>query len=375
MKITDLIKVPTLEDVKASCFSYCKAMGLPIFSWSPFSLPRAIVEFESQQSLECQTAIANIAKMGVLLHAEKEYLDLHAESNYQLFRNPAIQSERTIAVSNSLGTVRTWATGAFVITSKTDNKITYRNVSAIELPANGQVSVVVKNDIAGEDLTPGYSLVLSSTFPGVSIAPTSEFVLLGAAEESDDRLRRRCQLQWAKLSPAGSRASYEAWAMEIPEVTRFGCRENKNVSGSSISDMDVEIYVANNAGFMSPLGLANVQDIIELHRPLGIRCSVMKPTARNVRLAGAVKCKRGFAISVQGAAQKALNNYFSNLQLGETIYYSKIIGIVESIPGVIQAALLDADTGAYLTSNGKISMPPSQIAILKTGIRFDEASS
>lgn len=370
----DLIKPTTWQALVKSCLGVLKSFSLPTYAWQETSFPRGVVETEARHLADLSTTIANVAKGGNVIDAEKDWLTAHAWSQFHEERAPAVRSEREVILYNALGTMRTWGVGQLVVTSKT-SRVVYRNVgAAVTLPAAsgntaGRVTVTVTADVAGSDNTTGASLVLGTPMPGVTLTVPEAFTVIGAPEESDYSLRSRCILKWSALSTTSPSESYEYWGRKShPEINRIGVIEHL---GAVAPDPDVTVIAASATGVPSSPALEAFFAAIELHRPCGVRVAATYASPYTIPLRGTVYITPGSGDTVKSDVDTLLRAFFEELPLGKDVLHVSIIRLVQAIPGVKKAALQD-ETGAPLTTEGQWDVPDNAVPTLARLFEFQE---
>lgn len=144
----------------------------------------------------------------------------------------------------------------------------------------GVATVDVTALAAGAEGNTSVGTVLSLVQPvdGVSSASTvaSGGIAQGADEEGDDALRARI-LSRIRLPPmGGSAADYEAWALEVPGVTRAWVYPIEGGPGTVV----VRFVRDNDVSFIPDAGeVTSVQAYIDARRPLTAQLTVAAPTA------------------------------------------------------------------------------------------------
>lgn len=380
IRYSDIISPPTVAAIKTGFVRLLSAAGFPVASWADTSLPKITLEFESQQAADCHATVAGIGKIAVLTEETKgTSLDLHGQ-NYQEDRNPAVASERSITLINSLGSMRSWATGTLVITS-TSTKAVYRNVAQITLPAAssspGSAAATFRNDMAGVDGTPAASLVIGTPAPGVTISASYDFLVLGANEESDADFAKRLRLKWPSLANSGPAGAYESWALDshkaagiTKEVTRVNVVSNTAASGANINYPDVIVYVSSASGNISTQAVTAARAAIEARHPLGIRVHTTYATRRTIAIGGVVYVSPSFRESAELAIRKALDDMFGALPIGGTVHHSEVIGQIQRVAGVGYAEVKDMSTGAFLNAGGKWELATNQVPVVVNSISY-----
>lgn len=153
--------------------------------------------------------------------AEKEYLDRWA-SIWNITRRAATFAAGQFTATGENGsdiTVGELVTG--------NNGLEYEVTETVEIAA-GEALVSVTCRTAGEagNLEEGETLTFSTPIAGVSPAGTvtEDGITNGIDAESDESLRQRILDRIKNPPHGGSKTDYEAWAKEVPGITRAWCK-------------------------------------------------------------------------------------------------------------------------------------------------------
>lgn len=142
-------------------------------------------------------------------------------------------------------------------------------------------SATVTALIAGEsgNVDSGDTLTLVSPLSGVKSSATTLGISGGADIESDEDLRSRLLARVRETPHAGTKADYEAWALEVSGVTRaWACP-------LELGDGTVVVrFVCDDLEDIVPTGemIQHVQEYIDALRPVTARVSVLPPTISRV---------------------------------------------------------------------------------------------
>lgn len=149
--------------------------------------------------------------------ADAEELDRHGTAR-KLFRKGETAAGGKIVVSASAGTVvpvgaeLRHSSGVFY---KATEDVTVLDASAL-VPVIAQTAGIVGNRVANDALQ-----FVSPIVGAKSLALVGPDGLGGGADpESDDAFRKRIEARWQQPPQGGADYDYEAWALEVPGVTR-----------------------------------------------------------------------------------------------------------------------------------------------------------
>ena len=219
--------------------------------------------------------------------------------------------------------------------------------------------------------------------------------VVGADEENDASLRRRCVLRWSELSTGSTPQAYVAWAMGVKGVSSAWV-DDRSPRGEGT--VDVYVTCATAASGFAPATaetLLAVQKELDSRRPCCVDVLAKAPAARHFSFSLQIT-PRALASSaeIDTAVRSRLRAWFGNgtaahygvpeLVLGSDIVLSRLLAIVVDTPGVYSAALRSVSSGGLLVSTrDDISIDASEIALLDADdpaqgkglqITFSEAS-
>jgi uncharacterized phage protein gp47/JayE len=124
------------------------------------------------------------------------------------------------------------------------------------------VSMTINPDLTGltgafGNTAIGVAMTLSKSIDGVQAGGVVSVPLTGGADiESDDTFRSRMLFAYQNAPQGGSKTDYEAWAKNVPGVTRAWCSPNSYGAGTVIVYVMFDVSNAANNGF--PQGLNGV---------------------------------------------------------------------------------------------------------------------
>jgi hypothetical protein len=181
---------------------------MPVDAWQPGSTPLTLIEIESQSSEDLEQLISKLASGGLVDYAEGDWLDIIAESFYDLQR---IQPKftRGTATLTALATSgpHTIAVGDLWALSTSGKRFT--NITGGTLFAGGTLALEWQAESPGSawNVASGTITALSTPIPGVSISnaggtPTAWITQFGDDKELDPNLRARFKGRWSELGIA-----------------------------------------------------------------------------------------------------------------------------------------------------------------------------
>lgn len=211
--------------------------------------------------------------------------------------------------------------------------VEYETVAAGAIDFSGTADVSVRAVLAGEDgnADEGTVLTLVSPIAGIQSATTvqSGGLVGGTDEESDDDLRVRILLRIQNPPQGGAHTDYEAWALEVPAVTRaFTVEANRG-----IGTVDVTFLTDEETGGPIPTAakVTQVQDYIDPLRPVTADVLVVAPTLLNLDPEITI-------VPDTQAVRDAVEANLEDLLLefaepGVTLPLSKIVEAISTAPG------------------------------------------
>lgn len=359
LPLTDLLAGSTTDETLATLVALAAVAGFPAYSWQSGTVPRTFFELESISYADLTQVIAAIASGGFVDYAEGPWLTLRAAQGYSVQRNPAVTTQGVIQLEDTggIGPYDITDVGQIVIES---GGVRYRVTSTADytlpltLPLSGTVDVAFEAETPGAaaNLPDGAEFTLVTSLPGVTATqvtpPGGTWISQqGTDEESDAALRLRCKARWGELGYGATEAAYRYWASTASaEVTRVGVAE-------ATGDGTVAVYVAGNAGNVSPAALAAVQAYLDERRPQCVVPTASDAVVVQYILDGFAKVVPAQAAAAKAAALSALSAFFSTIPIGGVVYRAQV-----------ERVILDAHPGIYnvvLYNNPDVPMPDNGI--------------
>ncbi|KYG11404.1 hypothetical protein BE21_57480 [Sorangium cellulosum] len=270
--LSDLTDEGVLDDLK----EIAKALGLTTTAWQSGEPALGLAAIFSRQIARIwNTYIVKALRAGFLDYATGDWLTLTALAVYGVRRRGKTFASLPVTLENRAGGL--WVIQAGDIRLRNANGKTFRNVTEDTLAAWGgtgdypEVTLTFEADEAGSasDTPIGAIVTTPVTAPEGVFALANDVAGYGQEEESDERLRERCRLSSAALSPGGPLAAYHFVALttrrpdeDDDEPDRLLATEegdtfvgvtrvrvlDKNVSGSGVAPGNVVVYLASDSG-------------------------------------------------------------------------------------------------------------------------------
>lgn len=362
---TDLVALPTEEEVSTDIFAVLTAAGFPVTTWQSGSIGRGLVEVQKKVLYSVIRSAADIGASGFLSMAYGDWLTILAQDHFDEERKPATATVGSIVMRNESGSVYTKAAGVIVLTAQ-QGAMAYRNTSAVSIANGASASVQFQAETSGAayNLT-GSSLFLSTPTSGVALQTDSTqnwITTAGSDTEDDEQLRARCRSKWGSLVSTGSADAYRYAALSATsEINRV---MSVQASGAwTPGDTMVTVIVASPAGGATPAGLALVDAAVQKIRPLGVKVETVSATPVGVKFYGQVTCESaGSANYSPEAISSRLSTLLSTWPIGTSLSDSHVLSTIVG-DGV---GLVDADISVLgLTAMRKLTSG-SQIGVLSS---------
>lgn len=137
-----------------------------------------------------------------------------------------------------------------------DDSTPYVTTADATVDATGQLTVPFIATVAGAITNCGYGtgMAIDPPFPGITSGGivNAPGATGGTDQETTDALRTRMLAKYANPPQGGSAADFEAWAMEVPGVTRAWTQPNGNGPGTVIVRFMMDDVYPATGGF--PVG-------------------------------------------------------------------------------------------------------------------------
>lgn len=343
--LSDLIIPLTQSSLTTTQLNLLALAGFPVTSWQTGSVPLSLIQADTQTLASLSQTIANVAAGGLLATSPSlaptggtsPWTDLIAQSHYNLLRKQPVATQGLFLLSdpNSAGP---FTISAFQLFAQSVNGLQFQNSASGTLPKGGTLSLVFQATTPGSayNLANNTALTLLTPLPGVTVSNpdpgngTGTWITVqGADAESEPSLVSRCQARWPGLGGGANIPVYQAWALAAsPTVTRAQVLENTPSGGQ------VTIYCAGTSGASPSADVTTVNAYIQPLRPLCVTVNVLAATNNPFTVSGTVNVKAASKTSAQATWATNLAAYSAGLPIGATVYNSKIVDLIQSIPGV-----------------------------------------
>lgn len=369
LSLSDLVRVPTKDEVAQTTLNLLASFGFPVTSWQSGGAGRALVDLTASLFTNLPVSVQQIAQSAFLETSEKDWLTLVASEWYDVDRLPNALTIGQLKLTNSTGTPITKQAEELIARASTG--ALYRNTSAVIVPANGYLHAEFSA------VAPGYSYNVPATtitelatpVPGLSVSSpavgtTGTWITsLGADVESDESLRLRCRGRWAELSFGPPILAYEKWAREASnQVTKV-------TVGTPGYEGIVRIRLAGPLGAVESSVVDAVSDYIngvtdgKQRRALNATLDIQSAVGLTVPVSGVVTVRAKSKSKAEAQIVSNLVALFRDLPIGGEVVRHEIVEQIMGGEGVKDVSLT--------TPALNIGLSPSQVAVLSYGLIFN----
>lgn len=215
--------------------------------------------------------------------AEAEYLERHT-AIWGITRKPASKAAGQLEATGVTGSVIPAGTEW----ERADGARFATDAEATITEGAASLSITASAAGADGDTVEGSQLTLVGYVPGLDqVAEVAESGLSGGAdEEADDSLRQRLLTRIQEPPHGGAQTDYEAWALEVPGVTRAYVYPNR--TGAGTVGVTVLTDDADGGPIPSSTVIETVREYIDERRPVTADVTVFacsaSPVAFDIRL-------------------------------------------------------------------------------------------
>lgn len=176
----------------------------------------------------------------------------------------------------------------------------------------------------------------------------------GTNNESDEDFRKRILDSYNDLSNGTNFGFYRDIARQFPTVHSVGIVPNERGAGT------INIYAAAKGGRLTEEVLTQVRDEILSRREINVDIQVLHVKLSDYTLYVQVVCEEGYSFDIiKGDIEFYLKEYFKNLEVGQSVYFSDIGEVIMHTPGVKRYEINRGYTSNYIAEK-------SHLAQLKT---------
>jgi hypothetical protein len=328
--LSDLIPIPTKDEVLTKFVGLLRLAGFPTASWQTTSFMRHTVEEESTLLADVVTTLQKLGKAGFIKLAaevDDDWVDLGAENFFNETRKPAVFTQGSAKLTDAAASgPHTINVGTFWI-ANADKSLRYYNTTGGTLNLGSTLTLTFAAETAGTDWNVGNDALteILTPLPGVTVTNPAQdtgtwITQQGADEESSAALALRCLDKWSLAGAGCDDAAYRYRGLSAAsEITR--CYPYSPGAGA------VRVIVAGDAGPVSSTALAAADTIIQLKRPLGVPdVQVLNATPYVQSVSGVLYLTAGVnPAATLSAAQASVNAFTRALNIGSKVSREKLI--------------------------------------------------
>lgn len=374
--LEDLITTQTEDEQLEFGLTQLAGEGFPVTSWDDLGVGLALAKMFARGTSDTSALVATLAKGGLLDLAESGWLDLLAESAYQLTRKAATHAQIKVRVR------RTKATGPDTIAlndlwiARTIGSTTqrYNNTTAGTLGATigNTLDLVFTAEFTGSAYNIvglAETLTLTTALAGVSIAlqetsggSGTALVVSAIDEETDSALRARCKARWGTIGLLKTVDAYKYLALNVTDdngepvatgVTRV-LVDATNPRGAGTTD----VYLAGDSGAVGASDLATVNAFLQARAGVCESLQVLSATTDTIAITATIECAASKTDAAAATIAALLQAYAAGLDVGDgagagRVRTAQIIELLMAPDGVTNAVLA-APVADYTPAKGHV---------------------
>ena len=377
--LADLFAPRTADAITAEQLAALAAALFPVDSWASGSPARSLVRADATALARVEATVAEIARGAYGATATDEWLDLFAQSRFDLTRIAATYAtgEVVLTVASGAGPFAVAAGGLLV----SDGALRWRSTNAVtvNISSASPTTFTVRAELAGvggNAANNTIARILSPALPGVTcnnpvVGATSTWLTASAIDrEGDAAYLARCLARWATLGSGFTRDAVAYWcrsAETSPGVNAGATRVSFAAPGA---DGTYTVYVAGASGVLAGPAVAAVQAELDLRKPITDTPTVTAATSSTITCTGTVRFKSAATTAEQAAVLAAIRAFVNALDMpddGETVTVD-IAGIHAAIYGAAPGRIADVDLSS---PSGDTNVSLGSVAVADTtGVSF-----
>lgn len=351
--LAELLVPLSTADVRTTLLGLLETVGFPTSSWKATSVPILLIDATSELVADLSLKVSLLARGGFSELAQDEWLTLRSRSQYEHEREAATATIGTLTLTDGGGGPYVIAAGSLVAVSTTG--LRYRNSTGGTLLLNDTLDLEFTSVAVGEayNVAGGTITELETPLAGVTIAAAADWITTAGSDgESDARLRARNAAKWATLATGSPAAAWIAWILDgVPGVSKVAVRDD-----NPLGDMTVQIVLATASGPASAADVAAAQVIIDAREPIGSQIEAIAASPLAITVTGTVYVRAAQRSSAEAAVVAAFADLTEELDMGETVYTSKLIDVIHTSSGGVRNVVLTAPAA-------DVTLLPTEIAV------------
>ncbi len=368
MTIDQLVTPLTADEAFAELLVIAAEEGLSTTSWQSGQPIHTFLRVISEKFADITVVLAEIAKGGYgdLLPSDS-WADLWSVSRFNVTRTEAEAATGQLTLTNTSATEYTKAIGEVIFGHATTGK-TYRNVSAIVIPASGTLEEVdIAADEVGTDSNAATGAVTVMVVSLTGVACTNPEPVLGSDDETTPALVTRARTKLSALSPNGPKEAYH-YIATTPEFSDVGTAITRTRVDADDATGEVTVYLATANGAAEAGDVVIVQAAFDEWAEPWCTTSTAAAASEVTQAVTYRVWVRGSSLTstqIAAAVDDALADFFAGLEVGGTVIapasgklYVEALrqAIGQATPGIQQVTItVPADD---------LAMDPEDVAVL-----------
>lgn len=365
LTLSQVLSVATIAQWEAQLLSYASGLGLTATAWQPGGIARTIFAVFARALNSEDQVTYDIAAGGFLDTASAitpeggpGWLDLVAQYNFAVTREPATQGSSTVTITNTGAPIGPLPVGTYHLQASSGN--TYRNSTAITL-ATGATTMPVLCDQFGETDGAGTAMTPITTYSGVSSSALLT-AAVGSDAETNANLIARCKLKLAALAPKlGGQSSYKYFVLTTTEPgypALSGAITRVRVTSDAPTGL-VRVYLATSSGTPAGGDVTLMQTYLDaVAVPDGETMTVFGASPVAVTVAMDVWCPAAYSTQVVTDVGNALAGFFAQLPIGGEITEASFSGVsFNALEDYVARAVPYLRTQTTTLNGGTVSIP------------------
>lgn len=379
LTLQDIITPTEADEIEAEVLSLCATGGLTTSAWQPGSVVRTMIAILSEVISRKSLVEVEIAKGGLGDLASPTWAKLWAERIYNVIFVPAASATGYLVLTNATATPHTLQPGDLIVAHAVTGK-TYRNQDVIEVPASGSTdpAFAIMADEVGTASNAEPGAITRVVAPGslIGVTATNPGAVLGADEETTEKLVERTRLKLGSFSPLGPKKAYDFVARtpldQFPAVdgtllAPTSTPITRTRTTLNLATGDVETYLATAGGAPTGPDVDLVQAGFERWaEPWGTTSVALAASDLNVPVSYEVWVRTSLSeAQVASLASAALAAYFASVDVGGVVIPPDTGAIyVEAIENVIHMSIPGAKRVRVTAPAADVAVSPFQVPVL-----------
>lgn len=377
--LAELFTPRTADAITAEQLAALAAALFPVDSWASGGAARSLVRADATALARVEATVAEIARGAYGATATGDWLDLFAESRFDLTRIAATYAvgEVVLTVASGAGPFAIAAGGLLV----SDGSLRWRstNTTTTNITSASPTTMTVRAELAGvggNAANNTITRILSPALPGVTcnnpvIGVTSTWLSANAIDrEGDAAYLARCLARWATLGSGFTRDAVAYWCRSAETAPGVNAGATRVSFGPVPGDGTYTVYVAGASGVLAGPAVTAIQTELNLRKPITDTPTVAAASSSTITCTGTVRFKSASTAGERAAVLAAVAAYVNALEMpddGETVTVD-IAGIHAAIYGAAAGRIADVDLSS---PSGDTSITLGSVAVTDTtGVSF-----